>query len=59
MKKTDAIKLLGGTTRKAADALKITTSAVNQWPEELTAAIENRVLAELYRKRKKRARVEQ
>lgn len=49
MTKDQAIKLLGGTPSKAADAIGVTVSAVSQWPEELTPAIRDRVQAALWR----------
>lgn len=50
MDKQRAIDLLGGTVTSAAAACGVTTSAVSQWPAELTKDIENRVLAALARK---------
>jgi hypothetical protein len=50
MQKSKAIELLGGTPTAAATACRITASAVSQWPEELTQAIENTVLAALARR---------
>jgi predicted transcriptional regulator len=49
MKKSRAIELLGGTVTAAADAMGVTSSAVSQWPDELTHEMENRVLAALAR----------
>lgn len=49
MKKTDAIELLGGTVRAAAEAVGISPQAVSQWPEDLPAAISDRVQAALAR----------
>lgn len=54
MNKQDAIKLLGGTNNKAAAACGITSSAVRQWPQELTKDQIDRVQAALYRKSQKR-----
>lgn len=54
MNKQDAIKLLGGTNNKAAEACGITSSAVRQWPQELTKDQIDRVQAALYRKSLKR-----
>ena len=51
MNKQRALELLGGTVGKAAAKLGITPSAVSQWPEELTEAIENRVIAAIARER--------
>jgi hypothetical protein len=50
MLKSDAIRLLGGTTKSAADACRITLQAVSGWPDVLTRDIEDRVLAALARK---------
>lgn len=50
MKKSEAIELLGGTVSAAAKACRISGPAVSQWPEELSEAIEDRVLAALHRK---------
>lgn len=50
MKKTDAITLLGGTVRAAADAIGVTYQAVDKWPDELPQRIEDRVLAVLARR---------
>lgn len=51
MKKTEAIELLGGSVTAAAAAIGVSYQAVNQWPEELPARIEDRVLAALARQR--------
>ncbi len=54
MKKSYAIRMLGGTPTKAAQAIGITPSAVGQWPEdptELPNSIRDRVQAALWRKR--------
>lgn len=56
MKKSEAIKLLGGTTSAAAEAVGITYQAVTQWPEELTRRIRDRVEAALYRQGKAKAK---
>lgn len=50
MKKSEAIKLLGGTPTTAAAAVGITVSAVSQWPDELPQRIVDRVLAALARR---------
>src|SRR5574341_341986 len=50
MQKARAIELLGGTVTAAAQAIGVTPSAVTQWPDELPARIEDRVLAALARK---------
>jgi broad specificity polyphosphatase/5'/3'-nucleotidase SurE len=50
MKKTDAIALLGGTVSAAAKACGISSSAVSQWPDELTKNHVDRVQAALLRR---------
>jgi hypothetical protein len=45
MDKRTAITLLGGTPTKAARAVGVTPQAVNGWPEQLSARIEDRVWA--------------
>lgn len=50
MDKTEAIRLLGGTTTTVAEAIGITPQAVSDWPETLPPRIADRVLAALYRK---------
>jgi hypothetical protein len=50
VRKTKALELLGGTVTSAAKEVRLTPSAVSQWPDELTPAIEDRVLAALARK---------
>ncbi len=52
MLKSDAIQLLGGTPRAAADALGITPSAIYQWPEELPEATVFRIQAYLWRQQR-------
>ena len=54
MTKDQAIKLLGGTSAKAAQAIGISQSAVSQWPEELPDTIRDRVQAALFRRSQKR-----
>lgn len=49
MTKSEAIALFGtkknpGTPKKMAQALKITTQAISQWPEILTHRLEMQVL---------------
>ncbi|NVM91111.1 hypothetical protein FHT32_004775 [Variovorax sp. SG517] len=51
MKKTEAIELLGGSITATAAAIGVSYQAVNQWPEDLPARIEDRVLAALARQR--------
>lgn len=50
MLKTEAIELLGGSISAAADAIGISYQAVNQWPDELTDAIRDRVQAVMWRR---------
>lgn len=50
MLKSKAIELLGGTTASAAAAIGVTYQAIDKWPDELPARIEDRVLAALARK---------
>jgi len=50
MKKSQAIDLLGGSIPAAASALGVSYQAVNQWPEELSRKVEDRVLAALVRR---------
>jgi hypothetical protein len=52
MDKTEALKLLGGTTALAAKACGITSSAISQWPEVLNKDQTDRVQAALYRLQK-------
>ena len=44
MKKTQAIELLGGTIRAAAEAMGVTYQAVDKWPDVLPLRIADRVL---------------
>lgn len=55
MTKTEAIELLGGTVKSAADACQISSSAISQWPEELTKDHIDRVQAALYRRNRSEA----
>lgn len=50
MLKTQAIALLGGTPAEAAKEMRISPSAVSQWPDVLPPRLEDRVLAALARK---------
>lgn len=50
MNKSTALELLGGSIKAAAEACQISSSAVSQWPEELTKDQIDRVQAALYRK---------
>ncbi len=45
MQKSEAISLLGGTVEEAAKAIRITSSAISQWPEVLPPRLQDRVLA--------------
>ena len=49
MTKTEAIALLGGSTRIAAQRIGVTRQAVEKWPKVLTTRIRDRVDAALYR----------
>jgi hypothetical protein len=49
MDKSEAIRLLGGTVRLAADRIGCTYQAVRQWPDPLPPAIADRVQAALAR----------
>lgn len=51
MKKSTAIKLLGGSRTAAAEAIGISYQAVTQWPEDLPQRIEDRVYAAFARLR--------
>ncbi|CUJ53221.1 Uncharacterised protein [Achromobacter xylosoxidans] len=53
MKKSDAIQLLGGSITAAAKAIGVSYQAVNQWPDELSRAIEDRVIAAVARQNPK------
>jgi transcriptional regulator with XRE-family HTH domain len=44
MRKQEAIALFGGTTKAMAEALKLTSSAVSQWPEDLRPEQVDRVI---------------
>ena len=50
MKKTEATRLLGGTTAAAAQAMGITPQAYYQWPDELPPRLQDRVVAAIARK---------
>jgi len=50
MKKSEAIRLLGGTIGDAARAIGISYQAVSKWPDELSRKIEDRVTAALSRR---------
>lgn len=55
MKKSEAIALLGGTVRAAADAVGISPQAVSLWPDELPQRISDRVQAALWRMAQQKA----
>jgi len=50
MKKDEAIRLLGGSVIKTANAVGVTSQAVTQWPDDLPARLSDRVLAALSRR---------
>ena len=52
MNKSDAIKLLGGTTTSVAEAIGISYQAVSKWPEILPPRISDRVHAAVNRQKK-------
>jgi len=52
MNKSDAIKLLGGTTASVAEAIGISYQAVSKWPEILPPRISDRVHAAVNRQKK-------
>ena len=56
MLKTQAIELLGGTAKRAAAAIGVTSQAISGWPEQLTPALRDRVQAALYRQKQRRAK---
>lgn len=59
MDKQEAIRLLGGTPTKAAEAIGVTVAAISQWPDVLPARMVDRVQAALWRREregKKRVR---
>lgn len=49
MQKTQAIELLGGGVTGAAEAIGINPQAISQWPDELPARLQDRVIAALVR----------
>ena len=49
MLKTQAIELLGGSVNEAARHIGVTTQAIGQWKEVLTAKQADRVQAALWR----------
>lgn len=50
MDKQEAIRLLGGTPTKAAEAIGVTVGAVSLWPDPLPRRIADRVQAALWRR---------
>lgn len=56
MKKDEAIRLLGGTPAKAAEAVGVYVQAVYQWKDPLTPIVSDRVQAALARKREKESK---
>ena len=52
MKKDEAIRLLGGTPAKAAEAVGVMVQAVYQWKDPLTPIVSDRVQAALARMEK-------
>jgi len=56
MKKSRAIKLLGGTVGSAAKAVGITSSAVTQWPDVLPPRVADRVTAAIARQERAAAK---
>jgi len=49
MRKSQATRLLGGSTTSAADAIGITPQAYGQWPDPLPQRLVDRVVAALAR----------
>lgn len=49
MDKSEAIRLLGGTTKDASEAVGVSVQAVTQWPDPLPQRITDRVQAALWR----------
>lgn len=59
--KTEAIAMLGGSTKSAAQAIGCTVQAVHKWPDVLSARIADRVIAaqtRLHKPRKRKAQTE-
>lgn len=54
MEKQLAIKLLGGSNRKAAEAMGVTPQAISMWPDPLTPMRADRVRGVLSRMKKPR-----
>ena len=50
MRKTDALRLIGGSVSEVAALVGVSASAVSQWPDELPRRLEDRVLAVLARR---------
>ncbi len=51
MKKETALQLLGGSVTSAAKSLNITYQAVSKWPDELSPAVSDRVIAAIAKSR--------
>ena len=54
MKKSEAIKILGGSTSAAAKAIGVSYQAVRKWPDDLSPRIADRVVAAVARTQGKR-----
>lgn len=52
MNKVEAIRLLGGTPKQAAEAIGVTVHAVYQWTDPLTPKVADRVQAAVSRNEK-------
>lgn len=52
MEKKQAIEILGGTTRAAADAVGVSYHAIRKWPDVLSPRIADRVVAAQARMKK-------
>lgn len=57
MNKAEAIRLLGGTVSTAAQAIRVSSAAISQWPDEgeLPPRITDRVQAALWRMEREKA----
>ena len=54
IRKTEAIEVLGGSTKEAAAALGVSYQAIDKWPEVLSNKVADRVLAAWTRRHVKR-----
>ena len=52
MKKSEALKLLGGSATSAAQAIGVTPAAISLWPDDLPPRISDRVIAAMVRTRR-------